>query len=199
MSEFEFLLSLFGLLLGFTLVEVLSGLVTATKTLRTPGSKSAVHIKVGWLTPILALFVILDISSYWVNIWWIRETLPVGLDTIFGGLIVAGAYYFAASMIFPDDIREWPELDEWFWLHRRQVIGPLFIVNAIWVTTIYVLYPSNLELGVPWERLIPQIAFFGLLGAAFVAQRTWVVATALGLISFLYLIFGVMEFAFRLG
>ena len=32
-------------------------------------------------------------------------------------------YYFAASMIFPGDPRVWPDVDEWFWLHRRSVLA----------------------------------------------------------------------------
>jgi hypothetical protein len=37
MSAFEFVFSLFGLLLGFSLVEVLSGLVRTFKLRRAPG------------------------------------------------------------------------------------------------------------------------------------------------------------------
>ena len=195
MSNFEFLLSLFGLLLGFTLVEVLSGLVRATKTLRTPTGGPATQVSVGWLTALLALFVILDIASYWVNFWWIREQVPVGFDTVFGTLLIAAGYYFAASMIFPDDPQAWPRLDDWFWLHRRQVLGPLFVINAAWVSVVAAINPLTELLG--WA--VMQGVYFGLLGMAFFARKPALVGGALGLISFLYLLQGAGEAASRFG
>lgn len=196
MSDFEFLLSLFGLLLGFTLVEVLGGLVRVTKTFRSPAGKAVTDIKVGWLTPLLALFVILDISSYWVNVWWIRESLPVGFDTVFGGLLIAGSYYFAASLIFPDEVRDWPKLDEWFWSHRRQVLGPLFLVNAVWIATQGALLVDAEGL-LFWG--IMQILYFGLVGTAFLVRKPALVAGALGILIALYLFFGIQEFVLRFG
>jgi hypothetical protein len=192
-SNFEFLLSLFGLLLGFTLVEVLSGLVKATKTLRTPTGGPATQVRVGWLTPLLALFVILDIASYWANVWWIREHVPVGFDTVFGSLLIAAGYYFAASMVFPDDAQAWPELDAWFWLHRRQVLGPLFVINAVWISVLAAVTPPVNVLG--WA--VMTSLYFVLLGLAFFARKPAIVGGALGLFSFIYLLSGAGEFASR--
>lgn len=47
MSNFEFVFSLFGLLLGFSLVEVLGKLAASVKA--RPKSRT------GWLTPLLSL------------------------------------------------------------------------------------------------------------------------------------------------
>ena len=49
MDRFEFVFSLIGLLLGLSLVEVLSGLVKARKVRST--------IRIGWLTPMLGILV----------------------------------------------------------------------------------------------------------------------------------------------
>jgi uncharacterized membrane protein len=197
MSNFEFLLSLFGLLLGFTLVEVLSGLVRTTKTLRTPTGGLAKQIRVGWLTPLLALFIILDIASYWVNFWWIREQVPVGFDTVFGMLLIAAGYYFAASMVFPDDAHSWPELDEWFWLHRRQVLGPLIVINAVWIAAGIGLSPPSPDV-IP-SMIIAHSGYFGLLIIALFVRKPAIVKGALGLLIFIYLLHGVGEFASRFG
>ena len=196
MSSFEFLFSLFGLLLGFTLVEVLSGLVRTTKTMRTRAGGTETRIRVGWLTPLLALFVMLDIASYWENIWPTREFVSVGFDTIFGGLLIAGGYYFAASMVFPDDAAAWPDLDEWFWLHRRQVLGPLFIINVLWVSLYSTLAPSGRGMV---GLAISLGTYFGLLAVAFLVRRPGVVATALGFLSIYYLYLGVEDFISRFG
>lgn len=91
MSAFEFVFSLFGLLLGFSLVEVLGGLGKVLKSRR--------HIRVGWLTPLLALFVMVDITSFWMVAWIAREAIPANAVSFFTGLFICGLYYLAAILI----------------------------------------------------------------------------------------------------
>src|SRR5215217_1479045 len=145
MNNFEFFFSLFGLLFGFVLVEVLSGLVRTLKARRLAPGDTTQLIHLGWLTPLLGLFVLLDLSSYWENLWEIRDAVPVGFDTIFGALFITGVYYFAASLVFPDDAAAWPDLDQWFWLHRRSVLGCILAANIVWIPIWKVLAPSGLQ------------------------------------------------------
>lgn len=194
MSAFEFLFSLFGLLLGFTLVEVLSGLVRTVKAGRPRPRDAVSRIRVGWLTPLLGLFVLLDITSYWENVWGIRTMIPVGLDTIFAGLLITGIYYFAASMVFPDEADDWPDLDEWFWRHRRQVLGCILGVNLVWVSIYTTLNPTSASVlvGVAFQAL-----YFVPLAIAVFARNRWVVAASLGFLSLVYFALGIFSFAMR--
>jgi hypothetical protein len=195
MSDFEFLFTLFGLLLGFILIELLGGFVRTLKAGRPrPGSEARL-IKVGWLTPLLGLFVILDIASYWGNVWMIRAVVPVGMDTIFGGLLILATYYFAASMVFPDVPEDWPILDDWFWRHRRQVLGCLFLINLTWVTFYTLLNP-------PPESLLAIIGvhlmYFAPLAVAALAPNRWLVGAMFALISVVYLAIAIGEALGRL-
>lgn len=62
MTPFDFVFTLFGLLLGFTLVQLLSGLVRAIKWASVrPLGGGAEPVRLGWLTPLLGLFV------YWMS------------------------------------------------------------------------------------------------------------------------------------
>jgi len=61
MNAFDFAFSLFAIVLGLSLVEVLTGFARALKRRR------AVHL--GWLTPMLAIFVMLDLTSFWGWMW----------------------------------------------------------------------------------------------------------------------------------
>ena len=63
MSGFEFFFSFFGLILGLSVVEVITGF---GKVLRRRD-----RIRLGWVTPLLAVFVLLDVASFW-SISWIR-------------------------------------------------------------------------------------------------------------------------------
>jgi hypothetical protein len=181
MSRFEFVFSLFGILLGFSLVEVLGGFVRTMKLRR--------HIRLGWLVPLLGLYVMLDITSFWDNAWEVRDLIPANAGILFYGLFLFGAYYFAASMVFPDKPGEWPDLDVYYFLHKRQILGAIAIVNLIVL--------ANLILVNPAARLTPvglviQTAYFGLLALAWWSKRPRVGVAALAGLAGIYLVNGVL-------
>lgn len=123
MSPFEFVFSLFGLLLGFSLVEVLGGLGKILKSLR--------HIQVGWLTPLLALFVMIDITSFWMMAWYAREAIPANAAALFTGLVICGLYYLAAILVFPDNPAERGELESHFFEQKAKVLAGVLACNLL--------------------------------------------------------------------
>jgi hypothetical protein len=123
MSAFEFVFSLFGLLLGFSLVEVLGGLGKVLK--------SRQHIQVGWLTPLLALFVMVDITSFWLWAWLAREGIPANAASLFSGLFICGLYYLAAILVFPDDPAERGELDSHYFEQKAKVLAGVLACNVL--------------------------------------------------------------------
>jgi hypothetical protein len=121
-SEFEFLFSVFGLLIGLTLVEIAVKFADAI---------DAHHRRpIGVLTPLLASFVLIDVAGYWLFAWSLRDLLHVRWRIVFIGLTVAMIYYFSASMIFPRGEREWKNLDEHYWARKRLVIGGVLLVES---------------------------------------------------------------------
>ena len=195
MTRFEYLFTLFGLLLGFILVEVLSGLVRTIRSRHPAGPGKAAQIHIGLLTPLLGAFVLLDITGWWGNVWAVHETLPLGYDTLFGGVIICGIYYFAASMVFPDQPSSWPDHDDWFWLHRRQVLGCILAANIPWAPI--ALADPNFHLGTP-QALNIMLYFVALIGAI-VSPRRWQVTGALTVLILQSLALGVIDFLNRLA
>src|SRR6476659_6450697 len=122
MTEFEFLFSVFGLLIGLTFIEIAIKFADAIDAhSRRP---------IGLLTPFLALFVMIDVAGYWLFAWSIRELLHVRWRTVFVGLTVAMTYYLSASMIFPRSEGEWKNLDDHYWARKRLVIGGVLLVEG---------------------------------------------------------------------
>ncbi|HEX4738663.1 MAG TPA: hypothetical protein VH331_13985 [Allosphingosinicella sp.] len=147
MTHFEFVFSLFGLLLGLSLAEVLGGAVRTLKARR--------RVRVGWLTPLLGLFVMLNLVSFWMGAWNAQALIPVAYPALLIGLVIAGLYYMAASLVFPEDPDKWPDFDAYYFEHRRQVLGGIWLCNimvfalSLWVRRIT---PSGLAIlvdGVP--------------------------------------------------
>ncbi len=122
MTEFEFLFSVFGLLIGLTLVEI------AVKFADAIDGHS--RRPIGLLTPLLACFVLIDVAGYWLFAWSLRDLLHVRWRTVFTGLTVAMIYYFSASMIFPRSQGTWKTLDEHYWARKRLVIGGVLLVEG---------------------------------------------------------------------
>ena len=73
MTDYEFIFALYALLLGLSLVEILSGL-GRTLELRFASDAGGERFSIGWLTPLLAVFVILDLLSFWMFSWTVRQS-----------------------------------------------------------------------------------------------------------------------------
>ena len=181
MSKFEFVFSLFGLLMGFSLVEVLGGFV---KTL-----KARQHVRLGWLTPLLGLYVMLDLTSFWDNAWEVRDAVPANYGILAYGLFLFGAYYFAASLVFPDKTEEWPDLDLYYFEHKRQILGAIAAVNVVVLVNL-VLVNSAGRLDPP--ALAIQALNFTMLGIAWWSRRPRVNIAALAGLCALYLIIALL-------
>ena len=153
MSPFEFVFSLFGLLLGVSLVEVLSGFVRTVKARRT--------VRLGWLTPLLGTFVIFHLTSFWGDAWDLREVIPATDRTLFIGLVVAGLYYFSASMVFPERPQEWEDLDAYYFAHKRQVLGGVLLCDFVLAIISTYLKAQPRDLGF-WIALALATGFLGI-------------------------------------
>ena len=194
MGPFDFVFTLFGLLLGFTLVQLLGGFVRTVKLASSGPPDGQPRVALGLLTPLLGLFILLDVTSYWSNIWNVRALIPMGLDVLFAVLLLTSIYYFAASLVFPDRPGEWPHLDRWFWLHRRQVLGCILAANLAWV----VLTKSQMPPLRSWAGTIAiQVLYFVPLAIAVAARNARIVGGALAFLCLLYLALAAEQLAKR--
>jgi hypothetical protein len=120
---FDFVFSLFGLLLGLSLAEVLGGLARTLKQRK--------MVRLGWLTPLLGLLVMVDLASSWAQAWALRDAIPATFLTLVVGLFVTGLYYLAATLVFPDECAQWPDLDDYYFQHKRQVLGGMLASRVL--------------------------------------------------------------------
>ena len=134
MSAFEMMFTLLGLLLGLAIAEILAGLSRALRLIRT-----AKPVRIGWLTPLLGTFVMLDLARFWLEAWTVREQLLVDYPSLIGILLIVGIYYLASTLIFPDDPEEWPDYDAWYDGQNRIVIAGMIVANVLAVTGMAVL------------------------------------------------------------
>jgi hypothetical protein len=182
MSSFEFVFSLFGLLLGFSLVEVLGGLARTMEARLRLGST----YRVGWLTPLLSIFVMIDLITFWLAAWRLREGLAVNGGTLTAGLAFAGSYYLAAHLVFPPQQTDAPDLDAHYMRVKRWVLGILFALFTVQLG--YFLTIPVLASLVTSGRAVASIFVFALLlGAAVIVRGRRANVVLLALLIFRYL------------
>lgn len=129
MQEFDYALTLFGLLLGLALTEALGGLARALKARR--------HVRIGWSTALLGILVACDVVTFWVFGWQMRAQITASWPMMFAGFIVTGIYYVAASLIFPDAAED--DHDLHFATNYRLVLAGVLVCNGAllaWVVSI---------------------------------------------------------------
>lgn len=161
MDSFSFVFSLFGLLMGLALAEVISGLGTAIELRH--------KIRIGWLTPLLGLLIAFDLTSFWMVAWQVREAIPVNFLSLMVGLVIFGIYYLIAQVVFPDDLELWPDLDAYYWRHKRWLLGGIYACNvlALGAQQIIGLDPF----GDPNTRVAIAAFTLGMAGAIFLPGK----------------------------
>jgi hypothetical protein len=143
MSQFEFIFSLYSLLLGLSLVELLSGMGRTVKARLQIGQEAEAGYRIGWLTPLLGLFVMLDLLSFWSAAWATRDIVAVSGAWMMGTMLFASAYYLAAHLVFPETIPENGDLDPHYF-HIRRVVMAILGVLLILQLAFYASQPSML-------------------------------------------------------
>lgn len=175
MSDFEFFFSFYGLLLGLSVAELTGGFARLLHERH--------RVRFGWLTPLLALFVAIDLATFWNQAWRFFRDAPFNPALLLVGLMIAATFYVAASVTFPRVTAEGVEtridLDEHFWAHRRVVFGCVLAANAmVWLLLglLALADPAWADFWTP--RLIFGVILFAACNAAaaFAPQRSVVIA-----------------------
>lgn len=168
-SAFEFFFSFYGLLLGLSVAELVGGFARVLHEKQ--------RIRFGWLTPMLALFVAIDIATFWNQAWVIFRGAPFNLALLVMSLVIAATFYIAASITFPrvsSDSNERLDLNRHFWAHRRMVMACVMIANLI--VAVLVLILASADEGFARLANTPRL-WIGLgvfcLGTATVAFAPW--------------------------
>jgi len=161
MSNFEFVFSLYSLLFGLALAQVFAGFGNTLQERH--------KIKVGWLTPLLGLFVILDLISFWEIAWQLKDMFErPALLVLNVGVFLAGIYYLAARLVFPRDFVEWPDFDVYYFKHKQWVFGGILLCNSVAVVVLTALGKRFVRLPLGFAN---DLTLFALLIALLIVRN----------------------------
>jgi H+/gluconate symporter-like permease len=121
-GEFDFYFTFYGLLLSLSAGTVIIRFADVVGERR--------GRQIGVLGPLLGLFVLLDITSFWIWAWRARTAFQVNYEYMYFGLAIAVAYFFSASQVFPKETGDWKSLDEYYWKRKRYVLPGIIVANV---------------------------------------------------------------------
>ena len=185
MSAFEFFFSFYGLLLGLSVAVIATGVATAVQHRR--------KTRIGWLTPLLAVFVALDIASFWDQAWHNFSDLPFSYGLLVAGLAIALVYFVAASLVFPHQIEDGQSLDDHFWANKKVVLLLLVVANLLGISAVLIAHAADGDMLMTAYVYAPNVAvYIGLVATAAFARKPRLFGVMIGLHVAIYLLVAVV-------
>jgi len=160
MTAFEFVFPLFGLLVGLSFAEMLSGLARALKSAR--------EVRVGWLTPLLGTLILINLTMFWQGAWEVRDVAAPTSVSLLLILAVGGGYFLAASMVFPSPGEEVRDLDTHFMANRTVALLAIGACNLLYLALVGAEAAGRLP---AWWWIGNALFLALLVAAAFVRGR----------------------------
>jgi len=180
MSVFEYVFSLYSLLLGLALAHLLSGLA---KVVEARGK-----VRLGWPTALLALVMMSSLTIFWEIAWRARDAVPDNSAALFASLIICSLLYFATVLVLPSDAIRRGGLDEHFFSEKGKVLGCLLLANVLAYGSRYALMGWESFAYFSWADWVELGLFFAACaGGIFVNSRKPIIGI-LALLVFLNLI-----------
>ncbi len=189
LSQFEFLFSLYGLLLGLGVAELANGF-------------SRVYDKrkiqpIGWLAPGLAALLVSDLLTFWLTAWRYRDWDVTYLLT-FGATAVGLVYYFAASQVFP---REGSDIsaNDHAMSRRRLLALSIFAINlaVFFIPAIIRMFEEDFSTSSVRSNALNAVYASILVWIAFAPNKKWAAVAAWCGVAFF--VFGIGLFSSAYG
>jgi hypothetical protein len=123
MSEFAYFFAFMAVLVGFAVV------VPATRFADALAARK--HVRLGWRAPLLALFLLLDLSSLFLWFWSGRALFALSWLSVWVGLLLGSIYLVSAAMIFPRSLEGVTSLDDHYRENKRSAVGGILLANVL--------------------------------------------------------------------
>lgn len=145
MDSFTYFIAFYSLILGLALTELLGGFahMARAKTLK----------KLEPQTALLALFILVDICSTWLDSWLSLKHITIDYAGLWAPVMIAICLYLAASVVFPHDEADHERLADYYRERKRFIVAMLLAVEML----IHVTYLPIFE-----QRIVHEPQVFWL-------------------------------------
>jgi hypothetical protein len=160
MSAFELFFSLFGLILGLAIASLAAAGSDILRDNR--------RTKIGGLTPCLVVFLLIDLTSFWIYSYRSLQHIHIGFSSMLWALGLAVTYFFAVGVALPKNAEQWQSLDEYYLSHYRWVLGGVLLANVGLITLSGAMRPDGalahwVDLMRDWQNIVYVSALVALI------------------------------------
>jgi hypothetical protein len=144
-DSFTYFIAFYSLILGLGLTELLSGFahMVRAKALK----------KLEPQTALLALFILVDICSTWIDSWLTLKTVTVDFAGLWAPVLLSICLYLPAATVFPHDDADHERLADYYRERKPFVLAMLLAVEML----THIIYLPILE-----DRIAHQPEIFWL-------------------------------------
>lgn len=173
MTQFEFFMGFYGLLLGLGVAQLLSGLANLIREKSPP--------KVGVLIPLFAVIVLIEIVASFIDAWEKFRDIGITLAQLAIPTLIGVLYFFIASIVVPRDLSEWANLDDYYLTRRKWLLGLVIVANLLIISLEVPRLQRTIASGNGSlaSYVFENVAFMGSYAVAFFASRRWLQIAAL--------------------
>ena len=198
MSQFEFFMVFYGLLLGLGVAELLGGFANILREQTRP--------KLGMLTPLLGLIVLTEMMANFIDAWAKFQDIRISLPGLGVPMLIGLSYFLVAVILLPRHFSDWPSLDDYFARRRNWIVGLLIGANLL-IISLEVTRLNRTMTGGPqanlWSFLAGNIWLLSSYLVLLLSRRRWLsVVAAVSVLAFyvyFYGFVGIIERAPRLA
>ena len=123
MSQFEFFMSFYSLLLGLAVAELMSGFGNLIRAHRQP--------EWGLLTPLLGIDLFVSIIISFTDAWEKLQHVTLGFSGIAVPSLIGVSFFVASVLVTPRQVESWPSLDIYYRARGRLAVVALIAVELL--------------------------------------------------------------------
>lgn len=185
-SEFEFFMAFYGLMLGLAVAELFGGFANILKEQRLP--------RVGLILPLVGVIALVEFVITFIDAWVTLREVSITLMQLALPTLIALTYFGIAAILVPRNFEAWPDLDVYFDRRRAWIVGLFLLANLLLIgVELFTRIPLHVADG-DWARIARYVGInLWLIGSYVVlllSRKRWLdIGAALSVIALYLLVY----------
>lgn len=127
MSNFEFFMTFYGLLLGLGTAELFGGFASILRERDPP--------RLGIILPLVGAIALIEIMATFIDAWTSLRGIGINMPQFAVPMLVGLVYFVLGVVMVPRHLADWPDLDGYFDRRRAWIVGLLLAANLLLMIT----------------------------------------------------------------
>jgi hypothetical protein len=168
MSQFEFFMGFYGLLLGLGTAELFGGFASLLRERNPP--------RLGIILPLVGAIALIEIMATFIDAWTSLKGIGINMAQFAVPMLVGLVYFVLAVVMVPRHLDDWPDLDSYFDRRRPWIVGLLLSANLLLMITEITAMVQGIRPSDPatvTAYALRNFWLFASYGALLLSRRRW--------------------------